>query len=230
VSFFAENWILILVAFVSGGMLVWPLVNRSGGGLTVGTTDAVRLINREKGVLIDVSEANEYAQVHARGARHIPFGSLEGSKELPSNKALPLILMCPNGARAGRAATLLRKAGHANAVAVSGGTNAWRDAALPTDKAADKAAEKAEKAEKTEKSERSRSRRGRGKGEKAAGGAAAVAALTASTAAEPVSGAEIEPRSEAPAPPEALAAVPEQAESTEPAAAESATEPRDVSR
>ncbi len=161
VSFFAENWILILVAFVSGGMLVWPLVNRAGGGLTVSTTDAVRLINREKGVLIDVSEANEYAAAHARGARSIPFGSLEGSKELPSNKTLPLILLCPTGARAGRAAALLRKAGHANAVAVSGGTNAWRDAALPTDKAADKAAEKAEKAERSEKGERSRSRRGR---------------------------------------------------------------------
>ena len=49
-------------------------------------------------------------------------GQLEGSKDLPSNKALPVVLMCPTGARAGRAAGLLRKAGYERAVAVTGGT------------------------------------------------------------------------------------------------------------
>jgi rhodanese-related sulfurtransferase len=132
VSFFAEHWILILIAFTSGGMLVWPLVQRSAGGSTaVGTAEAVRLINRERGLLIDVAEPGEFAQAHARGARNVPLGQLEGSRELPSNKALPVILMCPSGMRAGRAATLLRKAGYERAVSVSGGTRAWAEASLP---------------------------------------------------------------------------------------------------
>ena len=136
-SFIAEIWILILVAFVSGAMLVWPMVNKAAGGpAAVGTSEAVRLINREKGVLIDVGEPNEYAQGHATGARSVPFGQLEGSKELPSNKALPVILMCPNGARSGRAAALLRKAGYEKAVSVSGGSAAWREAQLPMEKSA----------------------------------------------------------------------------------------------
>lgn len=134
-NFLVENWILILVAFVSGAMLVWPMVNRAGGG-SVPTSEAVRLINREKGVLIDVSEPAEFAAGHAGGARNIPFGSLEGSKDLPTNKALPLLLMCPTGARAGRAAGLLRKAGYEKAVAVAGGTAAWREAALPLERSA----------------------------------------------------------------------------------------------
>ena len=133
-KFILENWVLILVAFVSGGMLVWPMVSKSRGG-SVSTSEAVRLINREKGVLIDVSEPNEFAAGHAAGARNVPFGSLEGSKDLPGNKSLPLVLMCPTGARAGRAAGLLRKAGHENVVAVAGGTSAWREAALPVEKA-----------------------------------------------------------------------------------------------
>jgi len=137
VSFFVENWILILIAFVSGGLLVWPMVNNAAGGTgAVGTSEAVRLINREKGVLVDVAEPNEYAQGHATGARNVPFGQLEGSKELPSNKALPLIVLCPTGARAGRAAGLLRKAGYEKAVAVSGGSAAWREAQLPMEKSA----------------------------------------------------------------------------------------------
>jgi rhodanese-related sulfurtransferase len=135
-KFLLDNWILILVAFVSGAMLVWPMVRKGGGGTSVSTAEAVRLINREKGVLVDVGEPSEYAAGHANGARSIPFGQLEGSKDLPSNKALPILGVCPSGARAGRAAALLRKAGYEKAVAVSGGTAAWRDAQLPVEKAA----------------------------------------------------------------------------------------------
>ena len=129
-KFILENWVLILVAFVSGGMLVWPMVNKGRGG-SVSTSEAVRLINREKGVLVDVAEPGEFAAGHAAGARNVPLGSLEGSKDLPSNKTLPIVLMCPSGARAGRAAGLLRKAGYERAVAVAGGTAAWREASLP---------------------------------------------------------------------------------------------------
>jgi rhodanese-related sulfurtransferase len=145
VSFFAENWILLTVAFVSGAILVWPMVQKgAGGSVTVALNEAVRLFNREKGVLIDVSEPNEYAVGHAAGARNIPFGQIEGHKQLPTNKSLPVILLCPTGARAGRAAALLRKAGYEKAVAVQGGTSAWRDANFPIDK--DAAATDGEKA------------------------------------------------------------------------------------
>ncbi|WP_284615658.1 rhodanese-like domain-containing protein [Aquabacterium humicola] len=133
-KFIVDNWPLILLAATSGGLLLWQTLQKTQGG-TIGTAEAVRLINREKGVLVDVSEPAEYAAGHAVGARHIPFGSLEGAKELPSNKALPVILMCASGARANRAAGLLRKAGYEKAVAVSGGLAAWRDANLPTEKA-----------------------------------------------------------------------------------------------
>ena len=136
VKFIVDNWILLLVAFASGAMLVWPMVRKGSGGGAVTTGEAVRLINREKGVLVDVAEPAEYAAGHAAGARNVPFGGLETSKDLPSNKALPLLVLCPTGARAGRAAGLLRKAGYANAVAVAGGTSAWRDASLPVEKSA----------------------------------------------------------------------------------------------
>ena len=132
-KFLIDNWMLILLAATSGGLLLWQALQKNAGG-GVGTAEAVRLINREKGVLIDVSEPAEFAAGHAVGARNIPFGSLEGAKELPSNKTLPLVLICPTGARAGRAAGLLRKAGHEKATAVAGGLAAWREAGQPVDK------------------------------------------------------------------------------------------------
>lgn len=73
-SFLLENWVLILAAAVSGGMLAWPSLRGGAGGASVATGEAVRLINRERGVLIDVCEPQEYADGHAGGARNIPMG------------------------------------------------------------------------------------------------------------------------------------------------------------
>ena len=140
-KFLVDNWHLFLVALVSGGLLVWPVLRKGAGGAgSVSTGEAVRLINREKGLLVDVSEPAEFAAGHAAGARNVPVGQLAASKDLPSNKALPLLVMCPTGARAGRAAALLRQAGYERATAVSGGTAAWREAQLPLAKATEKAA------------------------------------------------------------------------------------------
>ena len=135
-NFLIENWFLLVAALVSGGMLLWPMLVSGSQGAAVGPAEAVQLINREKGVLIDVSEPEEFAKGHAVGARNIPFGQIEGHKQLPSNKALPLVLVCPTGARAGRAAGMLRKLGYEKAHALAGGLKAWRDASLPVEKSA----------------------------------------------------------------------------------------------
>ncbi len=134
------NWMLLLTALVSGFFLLWPNFKGHVGAGSVGTNEAVRLINREKAVLIDVSEPEEFAKGHPNGARNLPLskmdGKIEGSKELPSNKALPLVLVCPTGSRASRAASLLRKAGYEKAQSLAGGFAAWREANLPVEKSA----------------------------------------------------------------------------------------------
>ncbi|KQW51815.1 MULTISPECIES: rhodanese-like domain-containing protein [unclassified Roseateles] len=135
-NFLIENWFLIVAALVSGGLLIWPLVVSGSQGAAVAPAEAVQLINREKGVLIDVSEPEEFAKGHAVGARNIPFGQIEGHKSLPSNKSLPLVLVCPTGARAGRAAGMLRKLGYEKARVLAGGLRAWREASLPVEKSA----------------------------------------------------------------------------------------------
>ncbi|MET0335569.1 MAG: rhodanese-like domain-containing protein [Rhizobacter sp.] len=135
-KFLAENWYLIVMALVSGGLLLWPRLQGGTSGGAVTTAQAVQLINREKGVLIDVSEPAEYAAGHANGSRSIPFGSLEKSTDLPKNKALPLVVVCATGSRASRAVGMLHKLGFANARPLAGGLRAWREANLPVEKSA----------------------------------------------------------------------------------------------
>ena len=135
-KFLIDNWILVLAALTSGGLLLWPLVAQGSQGGVVTTAEAVRLLNREKAILIDVCEPAEYAAGHVAGARNIPLTALNGHKSLPSNKTLPLVLLCQSGARSTRAAGMLRKAGYANVQTLSGGLAAWREANLPVEKSA----------------------------------------------------------------------------------------------
>jgi rhodanese-related sulfurtransferase len=117
-------------------MLLWPLIQRGSGGGRVSVNQAVQLINREKAVLIDVSEPAEYAAGHAAGAKSIPIGALEKSGDLPKNKTLPVVLICPTGGRASRAAAALKKLGFEKTHVLAGGLAAWREANLPVEKTA----------------------------------------------------------------------------------------------
>ena len=134
-QFIVENWLLILAAFVSGALLVWPMVTKGGGG-ALSPTDAVRLINQDKAVLIDVREPAEFAAGHAAGARNVPLNALDSAKGLPTNKAIPLVVVCATGARSSRATAQLRKAGYSSVHSLAGGTAAWRSASLPIEKSA----------------------------------------------------------------------------------------------
>jgi hypothetical protein len=88
VKFFIDNWFLFLAAAVSGGLLLWPLLGKGAGGSgKVSTFDAVQLINRERAVLIDVSEPAEFAAGHVAGSKSVPLGQLEASAALPKPAA-----------------------------------------------------------------------------------------------------------------------------------------------
>lgn len=131
-----DNWMLISVALASGGMLMWPMVAGSMNAGALTASGAVQLINREKAVVIDVREADEFASGHIGGAKNVPLAQLE--EELPGavkNKALPLILVCATGARSSRAVAVAKKLGYEQAQALGGGLKSWKDATLPVEKA-----------------------------------------------------------------------------------------------
>jgi len=134
-KFITENIFLIAVAFVSGAMLVWPLVRRGAGGTSVGTLEATMLINQKDAIVIDVREPGEFAQSHILNARNVPLGEIEARiKEIERFKEKPVIVSCATGNRSGSAAAVLRKHGFANVVNLAGGLAAWQQAGLPTGK------------------------------------------------------------------------------------------------
>ena len=126
---------LISLALVSGGLLLWPVLQ---GAATSGLSPAgaVLLINREKAVVVDVSEPSEFAAGHLGSAKNIPLGELEAKLVATvKNKTLPLILVCQTGARSGRAVAIAKKLGYEQAQSLGGGLTAWKGANLPVEKA-----------------------------------------------------------------------------------------------
>jgi len=135
VKFIIDNWHLIAIAFASGGLLLWPVLQ---GAVVSGLepSAAVQLINRQKAVVVDVCEATEFAAGHIVGAKNIPLGELEGRLAgVVKNKTLPLILVCQSGARSGRAVAVAKKLGYEQAQSLGGGLAAWKAANLPIEKA-----------------------------------------------------------------------------------------------
>ena len=133
-KFILDNWMLIAIAVASGSMLLLPVIQ---GAATAGLdpTGAVQLINREKAVVIDVCEPNEFAAGHLGGAKNLPLAELEAKLAgTVKNKSLPLILVCQSGMRSGRAVAVAKKLGYERAQSLGGGLAAWKAANLPVEK------------------------------------------------------------------------------------------------
>jgi len=136
VKFVQENILLIVVALVSGGMLLWPYVRRVGAGAGVSTAQATQLINREDALVLDVRDPGEYGAGHILGAKNLPLSRIDagGSEIAAKRKDKPVIVYCDTGNRAAKAASALRSQGFAKVVLLSGGLGACQQAGLPGEK------------------------------------------------------------------------------------------------
>jgi rhodanese-related sulfurtransferase len=136
VKFLMDNWMLISVALSSGLLLLWPVIAGGARPGSLSPAGAVQLINREKAVVIDVGEPHEFALGHVVGSKNVPFGQIESKLPgLVKNKSLPVIMVCPVGARAAKAAEAAKKMGFEQAQAIAGGLKAWKETGLPVEKA-----------------------------------------------------------------------------------------------
>mgnify|MGYP003670013906 CR=1 FL=1 len=133
--FIQDNWMLVLLAVVSGGMLAWSFVGSKLSGIEqADTLKATRLYNNDA-LVLDVREDKEYASGHIPKAKHIPLAKLSSRiQELDKHKNKPVLVTCRSGQRSARACGMLKKAGFETVFNQAGGIIAWERANLPVEK------------------------------------------------------------------------------------------------
>jgi rhodanese-related sulfurtransferase len=133
-EFIKHNVIFIGLAAGSGVALLWPMLMGGGaaGVPNISATEAVLLLNRNKPLILDVRNADEFAAGHIQGARNIPVAELEARiKEIEKFKDKPVLVHCQKGMRAKTACGILRAQQFSQLHNLQGGLDTWVEAKMP---------------------------------------------------------------------------------------------------
>ncbi len=121
----------LFVAILS--LLLWNIFGSSLSGLSkIGPSEATRLMNHEKALLLDLRTSADFSSGHILNARNIPAAELEGrQKELQKHKKNPVILCCNRDSDGIKAGRILKFAGYEKLYSLKGGLESWQNANLP---------------------------------------------------------------------------------------------------
>jgi len=135
-DFLFEEWILsialLFIVVMIGRSFLEPIMT---GVKTIKPQDAVRLMNDENTVVLDVRLEKEFKEGHIIDAIHIPLGAIDTRiKEITDYKDHNVLLYCQTGMRSKQAGAVLKKHGFSTMHSIDGGINGWINANLPIDK------------------------------------------------------------------------------------------------
>ena len=129
-QFFLDNIFWMAAAVVSTAGLTWTFVR--SGRINLSPQSATLAVSRGGGVFLDIRPAVEFAAGHIPRSQNIPASELSTRlASIAKFKQKPVVMVCPNGAHARRAARQLTNDGFAQVHVLSGGIAGWRDANLP---------------------------------------------------------------------------------------------------
>ncbi len=135
-QFVIQNWYLFLALVVVLVMLIAAPLNRVLRGIkSVPVSEAVRMVNRDSALVVDVREPDEFRNGHIPDAINIPLSALRTRvSELEKFKSRPLLISCRTSQRSAKAASMLRSQNFQSVHILAGGILAWQNENLPTQK------------------------------------------------------------------------------------------------
>ena len=124
-------WVGLVV--VLGMLIKSEFDSRVGAPIHLSAMNAIRLINNNDALVIDVRESDAFKKGHIKDAINLPLSSIkEKIGELAAeNKDSVVLAYCNSGATSTRACRLLAQAGFTNVHNIAGGIKGWLDAKLP---------------------------------------------------------------------------------------------------
>ncbi|NOY70783.1 MAG: rhodanese-like domain-containing protein [Gammaproteobacteria bacterium] len=132
-GFLVDHWILSsLFIFILFALIMTEFRGRLLGFKDIPPNEAVRLMNQDNAIVLDVRDEATFNSGHILNAKNIPVGLLESRLgELSESRSNPVLLVCRSGQDSARAGGVLQKQGFAEIYKLAGGMMAWENANLP---------------------------------------------------------------------------------------------------
>ena len=128
---FSINNPMLVSAFVILLALIAFNESRTAGN-SVGVAEAVRLMNREEAITLDIRDRKNFTQGHIAGSINIPTANLDSRlQELEKHKEKKILVVCNTGSSAGIAIAKLQKAGFEQVLRLKGGIMQWQSDSMP---------------------------------------------------------------------------------------------------
>ncbi|MFD1007921.1 rhodanese-like domain-containing protein [Oceanisphaera ostreae] len=136
-DFFTNNTMLVVVWFgLVIAIIAMTIISKLSKVLIVSAQEAVMLINKQDGVVIDVRGAEEFRKGHIASAINVPAAQLKANNlnliQKYQNK--PILLVCETGVTTNGIGRLLTKGDFTQVHALRGGMVDWRTQNLPVTK------------------------------------------------------------------------------------------------
>jgi len=136
IEFATNNLLLVAALAVIAALIIKTEIGLKLSNIKqLNVNEAVRLMNDDNVVILDVREGSEYSSGHIRDAIHIPISSLvKRLNELEKYKNKPILAYCRSGSRSNGACNTLSKQGFESVSNLAGGIMSWTSANLPITK------------------------------------------------------------------------------------------------
>jgi len=118
--------LMIILALIARNLIMPARIS------PVDSMGAIRMMNQQNALVVDVRGNDEYQKGHILNSMHIPLALIESKQsELAPFKNEQIILVCRSGNRSYQAGLTLKKLGYENLHNLKGGMGAWQQAGLP---------------------------------------------------------------------------------------------------
>tara|TARA_Y100000766_G_C18581544_1_gene447451 strand:- start:201 stop:614 length:414 start_codon:yes stop_codon:yes gene_type:complete len=125
-----QSAITVPMALMAIGLIVVEWRLKQAHSSEVDPERAIELVNRQKGIVVDLRQKSAYESGHIGGALNLEASQL-GARTLGKYKQRPVILVAENNKAAKTARADLLAAGFESAFVLVGGIENWRRQGLP---------------------------------------------------------------------------------------------------
>lgn len=130
-AFLGNHYLLVGLFLALLAAFFWNESTRAGA--TVSAQQLINLVNRQNALVFDLRERKEFEAGHIVDAINVPHQTIQDKVEALQKKYVdrPIILACKMGQHSSAAGNVLRKAGFAQVLRLTGGMTEWRNQNLP---------------------------------------------------------------------------------------------------